>query len=51
MRAFGLSSDDFEGPRYVRLAKVRELLAAGRLDDDLRTRPERTDAAGRGVPA
>jgi nucleoside-diphosphate-sugar epimerase len=51
MRAFGLSSDDFEGPRYVRLAKVRELLAAGRLGDDLRTRPAWTDAAGRGAPA
>ena len=36
MRRFGLSSEDFEGPRYVRLAKIRELMAAGRLDDDLR---------------
>jgi nucleoside-diphosphate-sugar epimerase len=39
MRTFGLSADDFEGPRYVRLARVRELLAAGRLDGDLRAVP------------
>jgi nucleoside-diphosphate-sugar epimerase len=36
MRRFGLSSEDFEGPRYVRLAKIRELMAAGRLNDELR---------------
>ncbi|HEX6419767.1 MAG TPA: SDR family oxidoreductase [Acidimicrobiales bacterium] len=38
MRSFGLTAADFEGPRYVRLARIRELLAAGRLDDDLRMR-------------
>ena len=27
---FGLTAEDFEGPRYVRLARIRELLAAGR---------------------
>jgi nucleoside-diphosphate-sugar epimerase len=37
MRQFGLSTEDFEGPRYVRLAKIRELIEAGRLDDELRT--------------
>ena len=36
MRRFGLSTEDFEGPRYVRLAKIRELMAAGQLDDELR---------------
>ncbi|HEY9377048.1 MAG TPA: SDR family oxidoreductase [Jiangellaceae bacterium] len=36
MRRFGLSADDFAGPRYVRLAKIRELIRAGRLDDELR---------------
>jgi nucleoside-diphosphate-sugar epimerase len=36
MRRFGLSAEDFEGPRYVRVEKVRELMAVGRLDDDLR---------------
>lgn len=35
MRRFGLSAEDFEGPRYVRLARIRELLAAGRMDDEL----------------
>jgi nucleoside-diphosphate-sugar epimerase len=37
MRRFGLSTEDFEGPRYVRLARIRELTSAGRLDDQLRT--------------
>lgn len=33
----GLSAADFEGPRFVRLQKINELLSAGRLDADLRT--------------
>ena len=36
MRQFGLSTEDFEGPRFVRLARIRQLLADGRLDDELR---------------
>jgi nucleoside-diphosphate-sugar epimerase len=36
MRRFGLSTEDFEGPRYVRLAKIRQHMTAGRLDDELR---------------
>jgi nucleoside-diphosphate-sugar epimerase len=36
MQEYGLTAEDFEGPRYVRLARIRELMAAGRLDDDLR---------------
>ena len=36
MRTFGMSAGDFEGPRYVRLERIRELLAVRRLDDDLR---------------
>ncbi|QAY69025.1 NAD-dependent epimerase/dehydratase family protein [Xylanimonas protaetiae] len=32
MQARGLSADDFEGPRYVRLARIRELADAGALD-------------------
>ena len=36
MRRFGLSTEDFEGPRYVRLAKIRQLMMAERLDDELR---------------
>lgn len=37
MRTFGMSATDFEGPRYVRLERIRQLLAAGRLDEELRT--------------
>jgi hypothetical protein len=36
MRTFGMSAADFEGPRYVRLERIRELLATRRLDDELR---------------
>lgn len=36
MQRFGLAVEDFEGPRYVRVEKVRELVAAGRLDTELR---------------
>ena len=34
----GLNSSDITGPRCVRLNRLKELLAAGRLDDDLRLR-------------
>jgi nucleoside-diphosphate-sugar epimerase len=37
MRTYGLSRDDFEGPRYVRLERIHELLASGRLDSQLRS--------------
>ncbi len=33
-----LTLDDFQGPRYQRIARIRELLATSRLDDDLRWR-------------
>ncbi len=33
----GLSAEDFEGPRFVRLARIRQLQAAGALTTDLRT--------------
>ena len=36
MSRYGLAREDFEGPRYVRLARIRDLLASGALDDDLR---------------
>ena len=36
MSRFGLTAEDFEGPRFVRLARIRELLADGRLDSELR---------------
>lgn len=32
----GLTAEDFEGPRFVRLARIRQLQAAGRLTTDLR---------------
>ncbi len=32
----GLSAEDFEGPRFVRLARIRQLQAAGELTTDLR---------------
>ena len=37
MRDYGLTAEDFDGPRFVRLLKIRELLAEGRLDEQLRT--------------
>jgi nucleoside-diphosphate-sugar epimerase len=36
MGSFGLSAEDFDGPRFVRLARISELLANGFLDDELR---------------
>jgi nucleoside-diphosphate-sugar epimerase len=48
MRDIGLTRADFEGPRYVRVEKVRELLSAGRLDDELRRRAPAT--AARSLP-
>jgi len=36
----GLSAEDFDGPRYVRLKKIQQLASQGRLDlTDLRMRP------------
>jgi nucleoside-diphosphate-sugar epimerase len=36
MRNYGLSAADFDGPRYVRLEKIRQLRDQGRLDGELR---------------
>jgi nucleoside-diphosphate-sugar epimerase len=44
MRRYGLVLEDFEGPRYVRLARIRELMASGALDEDLRL--QTTEVAG-----
>jgi nucleoside-diphosphate-sugar epimerase len=38
MRRIGLTAADFEGPRYVRLARINELTASGKLDSLLYTR-------------
>ena len=37
-RSAGITLDDFEGPRYQRIGHIKKLLAAGALDNDLRTR-------------
>jgi hypothetical protein len=38
-RAYDLTAEDFEGPRYVRLRRIQQLAAEGRLDlSDLRLR-------------
>ncbi len=44
-RAFGLSTQEFLGPRYVRLDRIRQRLAEGTLDPSLRPRNE-SKAAG-----
>ncbi|MEZ4592546.1 MAG: SDR family oxidoreductase [Chloroflexota bacterium] len=36
----GLKREDFEGPRYKRISHIKELLASGRLGEDLRWREE-----------
>ena len=33
-----LTLEDFEGPRFVRLMRVQDLIKSGHLDDDLRLR-------------
>jgi nucleoside-diphosphate-sugar epimerase len=37
-RRVGVGRDDFEGPRYARVAHIRELLATGKIDERLRWR-------------
>jgi nucleoside-diphosphate-sugar epimerase len=37
-REHHLSIEDFEGSRFMRIARLKELMAAGRLDDELRWR-------------
>jgi len=39
MRRIGLTAADFEGPRYVRLARINELRSCGKLDSLLYSRP------------
>jgi hypothetical protein len=34
--AIGLTTEEFEGPRYQRIAHIRQLLEQGLLDDRLR---------------
>ena len=35
-RAFGLGRDDYEGPRFKRIAQLKSLLASGQIDESLR---------------
>ncbi len=35
-RRIGLNKDDYEGPKYKRIAQLKELLASGQLDENLR---------------
>jgi hypothetical protein len=35
-RVIGLTTEEFEGPRYQRIAHIRQLVEAGLLDDRLR---------------
>jgi nucleoside-diphosphate-sugar epimerase len=37
-RQYGLQKDEYEGPRYKRIAQIKQLLASGDLDDTLRFR-------------
>jgi nucleoside-diphosphate-sugar epimerase len=42
----GLDLDEFQGPRFQRIAQIRRLLEAGRLTEELRWRNERPVATG-----
>jgi nucleoside-diphosphate-sugar epimerase len=47
MATNALAAEDFEGPRFVRLARIRELMASGVLTDELRmTRPASEEVRG-----
>ena len=39
MERYGLRTEDFEGPRFVRLERINQLRGEGRLDDGLRLHP------------
>jgi nucleoside-diphosphate-sugar epimerase len=39
MESYGLTAEEFEGPRFTRLARIEELREAGILDDNLRRLP------------
>ena len=45
---YGFSQDDFDGSTYVRLRRIRELLAAGLIDDMLRRQPDALHSATSG---
>ena len=35
-RATGLNRDEYEGPKYKRIAQLKSLIAAGKLDETMR---------------
>ena len=37
-RTYGLQRDEYEGPRYKRIAQIRQLMSTGQLDETLRWR-------------
>ncbi|MFZ0737787.1 MAG: SDR family oxidoreductase [Candidatus Acidiferrales bacterium] len=43
-RKVGLGAEDFEGPRYMRITHIKELLASGRLDSSLRWTAKSTES-------
>jgi nucleoside-diphosphate-sugar epimerase len=45
-RDYGLRIEDFEGSRFMRIARLKELMAEGRLDEALRWRDRTPVAAG-----
>jgi hypothetical protein len=44
-RAAGLTREDMDSGRYIRLKHIQRLLSAGRLDASLRWRPKRAGTA------
>ena len=50
MRTYGLTAEEFDGPRFTRLAQIRKLLEIGRIDDELRlTSPQLAGVAKGGA--
>jgi len=44
-KAIGLQKDEYEGPKYKRIAQIKHLLSSGQLDDTLRLRNAKSFAA------
>ncbi len=45
-RTFGLKKDEYEGPKYKRIAQIKSLLSSGKLDHTLRWRKTTSVAVG-----
>jgi nucleoside-diphosphate-sugar epimerase len=46
-RRYGLQKDEYEGPRYKRIAQIKQLLSTGQLDQTLRWQPQTAYSGGR----